>query len=49
MSTLEIPTFANVLLTILEAIVKIKWTNVKTNLVVMAPLAGHMLEATSVT
>lgn len=47
-STLGIPTFVNVLLIILEAIVKVKWTNVKINHVAMAPPAGHMLAGTSV-
>lgn len=47
-STLGMPTFVNVLPTTLEAIVKAKWTTVKTNLAAMAPPAGDMLEVTSV-
>lgn len=47
-STLAIHTFVNALLTIPGAIVKIKWTNVKTTLVTMVPPAGHMLVVTSV-
>lgn len=41
-------TIANVLMTTLEAIAKIKWIIVKTNLVAMAPPAGDMWEDTSV-
>lgn len=48
-STLGIPTIVNVLLTILEAIAKAKWTTVKTNPAAMAPPAGAMWEGTSVT
>lgn len=48
-STLGTPTIVNVLLTTLEAIAKAKWTTVKINPVVMAPSAGDMWEATSVT
>lgn len=47
-SILEIPIIVNVLLATLEAIVKAKWTIVKTNPATMAPPAGDMLEATSV-
>lgn len=47
-STLVIHTFVNALLTTPGAIVKFKWTNVKTNLVTMVPPAGHMLVVTSV-
>lgn len=46
--TLGIPTIVNVLLTTLEAIVKVKWIIVRTNLVAMAPPAGHMSAGTSV-
>lgn len=48
-STLGMPTIVNVLLTTLEAIAKAKWTTVKTNPAAMAPPAGDMWEATSVT
>lgn len=48
-STLGIPTIVNVLLTILEAIAKAKWTTVKTNPAAMAPPAGAMWEGTNVT
>lgn len=48
-STPGMLTIANVLLTTLEAIAKIKWTTVKTNLVTMAPPAGDMWGDTSVT
>ena len=41
-STLEIPTIANVLLTSLEAIAKVRSTSVRTNHAVMAPPAGDM-------
>lgn len=41
-------TIANVPLTTLEVIAKIKWIIVKTNLVAMAPPAGDMWEDTSV-
>lgn len=42
------PTTVNVPLTTLEAIVKAKWTTVKTNPVAMVPPAGDMWEGTSV-
>lgn len=48
-STLEIHTFANVLLITLAATVKVKWTTVRTNLAVMAPPAGLTLVDISVT
>lgn len=48
-STLGTPTIVNVLLTTLEVIVKTKWTTVKINPAAMAPPAGDMWEATSVT
>lgn len=47
-STLGIATIVNAQLTILVAIVKAKWTTVKTNPVAMAPPAGDMWEGTSV-
>jgi len=47
-STRGIPIIVNVPLTTLEAIVKVKWTTVKANLVTMAPPAGDMLAVTSV-
>lgn len=48
-STPGTPTIVNVLLTTLEAIAKAKWTTVRTNPAAMAPPAGDMWEATSVT
>lgn len=48
-STQGMHTYVNVLLTTLEAIVKAKWTTVKTNLAAMVPPAGDMWEGTSVT
>lgn len=47
-STVGIPTTVNVPQTTLEAIVKAKWTTVKTNPVAMVPPAGDMWEGTSV-
>lgn len=48
-STPGTPTIVNVLLTTREAIAKAKWTTVRTNPAAMAPPAGDMWEATSVT
>lgn len=48
-STLGTPTIVNALITTLAAIVKAKWITVKTNPAAMAPPAGDMWEATSVT
>lgn len=48
-STLGMPTIVNVPATTLEAIAKVKWITVKTNLAAMAPPAGDMWEGTSVT
>lgn len=48
-STPGTPTIVNVLLTTPEAIAKAKWTTAKINPAAMAPPAGDMWEATSVT
>lgn len=48
-STQGMHTIVNVLMTTLGAIVKAKWTTVRTNPAAMAPPAGVMLEVTSVT
>lgn len=47
-STVGILTIVNVPLTTLEAIVKAKWTTVKTNPATMVPPAGDMWAVTSV-